>query len=254
MQTVDPIVEADLQGYLDDQLPLERRIAVEAHLAARPDLAARVMTDMRLRDELKLALMQPAGQPRPRTTQAARRLERGLRWRRHSGALRRAAAIGLFLMAGWFAHAQFGTLGIGAVSASGLPPAFVEEAVDAGLLQPTRLGNASRTPAYEPDRILAETAIALPVLPDDWQVEDVVVAPSRFGPSVAVSIRAPDVGRLSLIAIRPGVFDVVPVTLAHGNDTTVAHWQIGDVAYALVAQGAAGDIDRLADGLVRTLY
>ncbi|MGI6246769.1 MAG: anti-sigma factor family protein [Pseudochelatococcus sp.] len=249
MRTVDPVIEADLQGYLDDQLPVERRIAVEAHLAAHPELAARVMKDMRLRDELRLALTRPGGLPRPQTTQAARRLERSLRWRRRSAALRRMAAIGVFLMAGWFAHAQFGALGIDSVSASGLPPAFVKEALDAG-----RTKEASRVPVYDPARILAETAITLPVPPEGWSAEDVVIAPSRYGPSVAIRFRAADLGAVSLIAIRPGVFNVVPVTLAHANGTIIAHWQIGEVAYALVAREESEELDRIADDLVKTLY
>lgn len=255
----DPVVEADLQGYLDGQLPLRRRITVEAHLAARPELAARVMQDMRLRDELVLALAQMPAAPRPTTTQAARRLAWALRWRRRSEPLRRLAAIGLFLAIGWFAHAQYGALGVSQVSASGLPPAFVEEAL-------ARFEEGARADRdYDPGRILAETAIVLPVLPDDWRVEEVASVPSAYGPGVRLSIRAPDIGPVSLIAQRPGVFDVVPVTLARKDAFTIAHWQIGDVAYALVAridagdggearEGGGRDIDRAADRLIRTLY
>ncbi|MGV6872864.1 anti-sigma factor family protein [Pseudochelatococcus sp. B33] len=255
----DSVVEADLQGYLDGQLPLRRRIVVEAHLAARPELAARVMQDMRLRDELVLALTEIPAAPRPATAQAARRLARALRWRRRSETFRRMAAIGLFLAIGWFAHAQFGALGVSEVAASGLPPAYVEEAIAGFDGREPAARDASGDKTYDPGRILAETAIVLPALPDDWRVEDVAIAPSAYGPGVRLSIGTPDLGPVSLIALRPGVFDVVPVTVAHKDAFAIAHWQIGDVAYALVAReggggGDAREIDHAADRLIRTLY
>ncbi len=255
----DPVVEADLHGYIDGQLPLPRRIAVEAHLAGRPELAARVMQDLRLRDELTLVLTAASPAPRPQTAQAARRLGRMLRWRRHAERFRRVAAIGLFLAMGWFAHAQYGALGVSEVSASGLPPAYLTEAfsrLDGRGAEPA----AGAKPVYDPRRILAETAIMLPALPDDWRVDGVAIVPSAHGPGVGVSIVAPDLGPVSLIALRPGVFDVLPVTLARKETLSVAHWQIGDVAYALVLKesgrndGSARDIDRAADRLARTLY
>lgn len=255
----DPVVEADLHGYIDGQLPLPRRIAVEAHLAGRPEFAARVMQDLRLRDELTLALTAASPAPRPQTAQAARRLGRVLRWRRHAERFRRVAAIGLFLAAGWFAHAQFGTLGVSEVSASGLPPAYLTEAF-ASLDGREGAPGAGAKSVYDPRRILAETAIVLPALPEDWRVENVAIVPSAHGPGVGVSIVAPDLGPVSLIALRPGVFDVLPVTMGRKETLSVAHWQIGDVAYALVARdsgrndGGARDIDRAADRLARTLY
>ena len=77
----------------------------------------------------------------------------------------------------------------------------------------------------------------VPALPDDWTVADVQIFPSTFGPSVEMAIRTETSGRVSLFAVRPGIFDVVPATLAHQQDLTAAYWQIGDVAYALVGRG-----------------
>ncbi|RVD51021.1 anti-sigma factor, partial [Mesorhizobium sp. M2D.F.Ca.ET.140.01.1.1] len=79
---VDPVTDADLDAYIDDQLDVARRIEVEAFLSARPEAAARVMSDLRTRDELRGALAGPAGVARPATADAARRLERGLARRR----------------------------------------------------------------------------------------------------------------------------------------------------------------------------
>jgi anti-sigma factor RsiW len=45
----DPVTDADLDAYVDDQLDVARRIEVEAFLSARPEAAARVMSDLRTR-------------------------------------------------------------------------------------------------------------------------------------------------------------------------------------------------------------
>ena len=74
----DPVVEADLDAYVDDQLAAARRIEVEAYLSTRPEEAARVMADLRLRDELRLAAAPPPIAASPATAAAARRLQRGL--------------------------------------------------------------------------------------------------------------------------------------------------------------------------------
>lgn len=54
--TVDPVTDIDLDAYVDDQVDVTRRIEVEAFLSARPEAAARVMSDLRTRDELRVAL------------------------------------------------------------------------------------------------------------------------------------------------------------------------------------------------------
>ncbi|PLU24301.1 Fis family transcriptional regulator, partial [Sinorhizobium medicae] len=64
----DPILEADLDAYVDDQLDVARRIEVEAYLSAHPNVAARVMSDLRTRDELRLALAVSRGMARPATS------------------------------------------------------------------------------------------------------------------------------------------------------------------------------------------
>ena len=40
MTSNDPILETDLNAYVDDQLAVGRRIEVEAYLSERPDTAA----------------------------------------------------------------------------------------------------------------------------------------------------------------------------------------------------------------------
>lgn len=264
---VDPVSDDDLQAYVDDQLDVARRIDVEAYLSANPAAASRVMADLRTRDELRLALAETprsasAATARLATAEAARRLEGALSRERWLRRMRIAATVALLIGAGWFAHAQFGPLGVSRVVASGLPPAYVEDAVRAHRTAQVRAGMRSQPGAsYDPAEIRAATAIVLPALPEDWKVEDVQVFPSAFGPSLEIAVHTHELGAVSLFAVRPGTFDVVPATTVPKDELTAAYWQVGEVAYALVAptqgeQGATGarDIDRTASRLARSLY
>jgi anti-sigma factor RsiW len=241
---IDPICDADLNAYVDGQLEMRRRIAVEDHLARHPGMAAQVMADLRSRDELRLAFADPPARPRLEVVDAARRLERGLARARIVPDLRRVAAVAALIAAGWFAHAQLGPLSIGASAA---PPAFVEDAASSYRSALSRAAMHARHPAdarYDSGAIRATTAIALPELPDEWRVLDVEISPSAHGPSVEMAIAAgANLGTLSLFAVRPGDFDVVSPTVAEKGSEAVAYWQIGETAYALT--GAAGDDDRL---------
>lgn len=246
----DPISEVDLDAYVDDQLAVDRRIAVEAHLATHPETAARVMTDLRMRNELRLAL---GGQPEvvsPRTNEAARKLERAIGRSHRLRQLPRIAALGLVLCVAWLAHAHIG--GIGAVNATVSTPAHVTEALTTFRAQKDRLPAKVAEP-YRPADIRAMTAIALPELPEGWSVRGTEIVPSRFGPSIELTLDADRIGRAALFAVRPGTFDVVPATAVHDGESA-AYWQIGDVAYVLVAQTDAKDLELIARDLAATLY
>ncbi|GLK71948.1 anti-sigma factor [Ancylobacter dichloromethanicus] len=262
---VDPVSDDDLQAYVDDQLSVARRIDVEAYLSANPAAASRVMGDLRIRDELRLALAETprsasTAAARLATVEAARRLQGALARARWSRRFRVAATVALLLGAGWIANAQFGHLGVSRVVASGLPPAYLEDAVRAHRTALVRADMPSQPGSnrYDPAEILSATAIVMPVLPEGWKVEDVQVFPSTFGPSVEMTVEAGEIGTASLFAVRPGGFDVVPATSVPQDELTAAYWQVGEVAYALVAHtGDAADsrdLDRAAARLARTLY
>ena len=63
IDSIDVVTDADLDAYVDDQLDASRCIEVEAYLSNKPDAAARVMSDLRTRDELRLALAGFRGAP-----------------------------------------------------------------------------------------------------------------------------------------------------------------------------------------------
>ncbi len=253
---VDPVTDADLDAYVDDQLDVARRIEVESYLSARPDTAARVMADLRNRDELRLALAGTPGAPRPATADAARKLERGLVRGRMFGYLQRAAAVAVFVSAGWLANEAVGPFSVSEVVASTPPPAYVEDAMRAHGTSVLRASMASQPEVrdYDVEEIRSATAIVMPTLPHDWDVRDVQIYPSRFGPSVEMAIDTGELGLLSLFAVRPGSFDVVHPTLAPAGDIVSAYFQIGEVAYALVGGGDVGKLDRAAARLAATLY
>jgi len=252
----DPVTDTDILAYVDDQVDTARRIDVEAYLAARPAEAARVMADLRLRDELRVALSAPSQAIRHGTSEAARQLQRGLFQRRVSAVFQRAATIAVFFGAGWLAHQAFGPFAISQSVASVPAPAYVEEAVRAHGTSVLRASMTSQPEVrdYDPAEILAATAIVMPRVPGDWDVSDVQIYPSRFGPSVEMAARAGDFGSVSLFAVRPGSFDVVKPMHAQIDGTEAVYFQIGDVAYALVGAGKPAELGDAAKKLADSLY
>lgn len=250
----DPITEADLLAYVDDQLDPARRIEVEEHLARDPTAAARVMADLKDRDALRLLHAAPLARPSEAVLNSAARLGRALSWQAFGQKLRRIAAVAALIGFGWFAHGQVG-LGVSDSEASPKPPAFVEDALhshETGLLR-ARMVSQPEVEAYDPAEILAETGIRLPSLPDDWQVRDAQVFPSRYGHSIEIAIEAGDLGRVSLFAAQDQTFDVTAPTLARFDKATAVYWQTGQLAYALTGNGSDKALERAAFRLARKL-
>jgi anti-sigma factor RsiW len=257
MTSNDPVIEADLHAYVDDQLDVGRRIEVEAYLSENPSIAAKVMADLRVRDELRLAL---AGMPtgvRQDTREAARVLESALNRPRTFDVMRRAASVALLIGAGWIAHAWIAPGSIGEVVASVPPPQFVEEAMRAHQTAELReqMSSQAEVSRFDPAEIRSATAIVLPTMPAEWSVRDAQVFPSTYGPSVELEVEPQSGERLSLFAVRPGNFSVQQVLLKQEGQTNAAYWQIGEVAYALISE--TENADKLAEQarkLARTLY
>jgi anti-sigma factor RsiW len=250
----DPITEADLLAYVDDQLDVARRIEVEDYLAGNPAKAAEVMADLKDRDALRLAFSAPLPRPTGAILEAASGLERGLAWREMSLKIGRIAAVVALIGFGWFAHSQIG-LGITDSEASPKPPAFVEDALhshETALLR-ARMASQPKTVDYDPAEILAETSIQLPALPDDWQIRDAQVFPSRDGHSVEIAVDAGDLGRVSLFAAHVPVFKVIDPTIARSDGAKTVYWQTGQLAYALTGDGSDKAIERAAIRLSRKI-
>jgi len=250
----DPITEADLLAYVDDQLDPSRRIEVEEHLACDPEAAARVMADLKDRDALRLLHAAPLPRPAEPMLAAADQLERALGWQEIGLKLRRIAAVVALVGFGWFAHSQVG-LGINDSEASPKPPVFVEDALHshATSLLRARMVSQPEIEDYDPAEILAETGIRLPSLPRDWQVRDAQIFPSRHGHSIEIAIDAGDLGRVSLFAAQTPVFDVIAPLPARFEKATAVYWQTGQLAYALTGSGSDKALERAALRLSREL-
>ena len=250
----DPITEADLLAYVDDQLDPARRIEVEEYLAHDPLAAVRIMADLKDRDALRLLHAAPLPRPAGPMLVAARRLERALGWQELGLKLRRVVAVVALVGFGWFAHGQVG-LGVTDSEASPKPPDFVEDALhshETGLLR-ARMVSQPEVEAYDPAEILAETGIRLPSLPKNWQVRDAQVFPSRYGHSIEIAIDAGDLGRMSLFAAQTPTFDVIAPTSTRFEKATAVYWQTCQLAYALTGAGSENSLELAALRLSRTL-
>lgn len=248
---VDPL---ELAAYVDDQLDASSRIAVEHALSHNPAAAAEVMADLRVRDELRLALAGAETNSLPQTSDLARRLQGRLNRGRFFRKVRPLMVASLLLAAGWLANGQLGQFST--LQASSDVPVFVADAIAANRTSSLRARMISQieAPDYDADELLAETAIRMPSLSADWSVTDVQVFPSRFGPSVEMAVDAGTLGAISIFAVRPGEFvSAEPVTV-EVEDTVTAYWQFGDIAYALVAQAEPRAVSAAANTLLDTLY
>lgn len=248
----DPVTATDLDSYVDDQLVPMRRIEVEAHLARHPALAAQAMANLRIRDELRLALAVAPTGGRAGTTDAARRLGRALSWDRRMRRLSRIAAALVLVASGWVAHA---TMKPAPVSASQPYPAYLGDALSAHGVSDLRAGMQSQpeVPWYDPAEIRSATGIVMPALPPDWAVRDAQVFPSPNGPSVELALTAGTLGAATLFAVRPGNFDVVAPSAGPVGTVASAYFQIGGVAYVLVADADRAAVEAAASGLARGL-
>lgn len=256
MTDPDPVLENDLDAYVDGRLTPQARLRVEGYLARNPASAAQVMADLEIRNSLRLALHAHEAPHRAETREAARRLEGSLAMRRTWATVQRIAAVGILVAGGWIASSQIGPFNATAVNASTHPPAYVEEAVRAHQTSLVRAGMSSQREAsgYDPEDIRAATAIVMPKLPNGWKVADVQIFPSDFGPSVEMTIVAEENAKLSLFAVRPGFFAVETVNDVNLSGAEAAYWQIGEVAYALVSSIPDGKLADEASSLSKTLY
>src|SRR5262245_53933861 len=106
---VESITEIDLQAYVDDELATHRRTEVQAYLRRHEADAAQIMSDLRTRDLLRLALAESSLPSNSATVEAAARLERGLR---RDGIVQRArkiVAVAVLIGLGWLAHNHRGS-------------------------------------------------------------------------------------------------------------------------------------------------
>ena len=251
----DMVSENDLHAYVDGELEPSRLLVVEDYLARNPQAAARVMADLRSRDVLKLALGSVRRKASPGAIDAAGRLETGMFWSGLFKRFRKVAAVGFLLAAGWFAHDETGLLHIAGSEAAPVPPAFLEDALQAHRTEilRSRMNSQSHAQIYDREEILAATQIEMPALPPAWQVTDVQVFPSHQGASVEASVQAGALGKVSLFAAHVDNKSVIPPTMTrNGNDTTF-YWQKNSLLFAITGDKAGRPLRRAAHAIFDTM-
>lgn len=224
-----PIVEDDLQAYVDGRLGDARRAAVEAHLAQNPDVRERVALDIRQRNALRGQLEGKAAEPVPPRLWIA-----NIQATRRSTMLRRLTAIAASLLifvvgagTGWFAGhhetlAPPATAGV-AQSASAAYRTYVVEVAhpvevaatqEAHLLQwlSRRLGKPLRAPDLTP---FGYRLMGGRLLPGDDSAAAQLMYDDASGKRLTLYVRA-----------------------AHGSETAFRFQREGDAAtFAWIDQG-----------------
>jgi anti-sigma factor RsiW len=241
------ITDAEIQAYVDGQLDMAGRIAVELHLEAHPEAAARMVEGLRLRDELQLFLADD-GWPAPAPTVAlARQLSRKLNRRSLGLKLQRGLAAAALLAAGWFAHAELGIV-VDPVAAAHPVPAYAQEATRAHAAARLELAAGSA-----PDRALlplaAERAggvVPVPALPARLRFLGSELVELDAGRAV-LALHDAGKGRLvTLFATEIDSFAVVGPEAAAAQGGTVVFWQLGHFAYALCGELPEAELLELA--------
>lgn len=241
------ISELELDAYVDGELCLERRMAVEDRLSRDPDAAARTMADLRMRTALRL-MQRTAGNPPAGIVGATQRLQRRLtgpqrRWA--PPVVRWTTVSAMVAVVALFATPQL------QVAAS--PPAYVADALmsyQTGVLR-AAMRSQIESPEYDRDEILRETRILVPRLPEGWKVTDVQIFPSDVGPALQMMARTAAGQDVAIFAVhaRSGA-PIDPVAIRRGGKS-VAYWRNGDVSYALTGADDPASLDLAATILAR---
>lgn len=232
-------IEQEIDAYIDGQLDVEGRFAVEDYLRQHPDLAARVMGDLGKRSALQLL----AGDDEPvpaRLLDGVRSDSRlpGHRWRR------------------WAPVAGLSASGIAAALLVMLPgpPDYVDDALTSHLVAGMRASMASQleAPKFDAREIRRATKISVPQVPADWKVTDVQLFPTDRGPALVMALKTGDGDHLSLFAKRGRNGAPERPDAVREGAHSVAYWRRGDMSYALVGDSEPASIDASAEVLART--
>lgn len=244
----EPITEAEIQAYLDGELDLHRRLAVETHFIEHPEATGQFFADLRLRTSLRLLTSEldeiPAGMRQAADRLASRLDDRPVRGLRH--------LFGGRIVQGLAAAALLAMIILPGRDVMASPPAYVGDAIEAyrtGLLRATMVSQIE-APTFDATEVQRSTRIRMPRLPERWVVTDAQIFPSKEGPALQLMIRTPSDRKLSIFAIRADSdAPAQPEAVRHDNGTSVAYWREGDMSYALTGGEEPEALDVIAEDI-----
>jgi anti-sigma factor RsiW len=246
----DQVTEADLQAFVDGELPRERLREVLVHLGSYPDEIPRIAWYIVQKEELRRQVEAAWTGAHPKTAELERQLAQRLRHSRLTPWLQRSAAVALLLTIGWWGHTLFEEhLGVR------LPPVVVEAA------------QAHQVFATDPQRPVEITATATadmvrwfshhlgkPVRIPSLEEVGLRLIGGRLlsaedGPAAQLIYEDKSGRRLTLcLSSEPN--EVGPeVQIAEVDGLTAGYWQDDDLTYALVADTSEAQLAAIASEL-----
>jgi anti-sigma factor RsiW len=247
-----PVTEADLQAYVDEQLPAARRGEVEAWLAENPVEQARIADYRRqnalLRTRFDGVLEEPvperlavAGRPR---TRPLLRMAAAVAW----------LAIGVSL--GWFLRGA-GPAGV-PVAAS---PAFVREAAIAHVVYAPEVRHPVEVAAAEQDHLVKwlskrlGASLKIPYLePLGYGLVGGRLLPGSGGPVAQFMYQDRGGQRLTLyVRTDAGEARETAFRFAREGDVRVFYWIDGSFGYALSGEIERAQLLKIAEAVYREL-
>ncbi len=238
----------EIEAYIDGELDLARRLAVEDYLSRNQDAAGRVIADLRARTALRLS-QQIDEMPSAELLGAAARVSERLSAPVHP--MRFFFSRGRSLAAATVATFAIGVVGLVWAPNAQASPRYVSDALMAfrvGLLR-TEMPSQIESRVFDSSDVRRTTSIRVPVLPATWRITDVQLFPSEEGPALQIMVRTNDQKTVSIFAVRStAAAPAKPVTVRRG-EVSVAYWRNGDIAYALTGLDAPDALDLAAEDL-----
>jgi anti-sigma factor RsiW len=244
--------EEELNGYVDGQLPPDRRAAIELYLAAHPDVARRIATDIAHRQALRAAFFAYSSEPLPPELNLSRMVEERLRrqsrwWWKVAAAI--VLSLGVGGAGGWLLHTQ------PTPDRSSLAMAALEHQALAShaVYSPDRRHPIEVT-AAERDHLTQWLSNRLnrAVSPADLSdfgyrlIGGRLLATEQGNPAALFMYEDANGHRMSLV-MRPMAADLrVPVAQWDRNDVNACSWIDKGLGYALLGPIPNAELDRMA--------
>ncbi|MCC2603178.1 anti-sigma factor family protein [Sphingopyxis yananensis] len=241
--STDNLEDFEILAYVDGELDLPRRLAVEDYLARNPTAAARVMADFRSRSALQILTKSRAEYSPSLGTSVAKLVKHrpAMPWRRAALGIGVAAMLAITAIVVPIWHVQSS------------PPTYIEMAAETHRAHKERAAFAALHPfSYKDHTLLMASRIAVPRLPDDWRIKNIEMLDATDSPSILIAVETSEGDDLSILAIRARSSAPMSPDAVRSGNKSVAYWRRGDFSYALTGNGNPEHIDAVADALAES--